>query len=255
MRGIDRVVAGLLLAGAIGGAALFARSSGGLPTAAVHLGQAPKQSLTAPDPIVIPLLPAADHVQQVIHLAGSRPVRTTLLPPGLYVKNAEISLPGVGPQRTRPVHALPVRPVAPSGGSTKPTIPVEPSTPAPVAPATPPLAAPTPTPSPAPVETAPAPEQPTSPRVPASTTLTPTPVQPTPVPQPPPIPVTTAPSQGEQASSGNVHGLTSPPHDPTPAPAPAAPPASSEQQNGNSQGDQGSTTTVSAPPFAVKPAP
>jgi hypothetical protein len=242
MRGIDRVLAGLLLAGAIGGAAVFARSSGGLPTAALHLEQPPRQSLTAPQPVVIPLLPAADHVQQVIHLASTRPVTTTLLPPGLYVKTAEISLPQVTP-RKRPRHTLPARPTGPSGGGPQPIIPAEP---APAAPATP--APVTPAPAPAPVETPPAPEPP---RIPASTTPAPvpvpvpTPTQPTPVPTPaPPIPVVAAPTPGEPASSGNVHGLVPPPHDPTPvSPPPTAAPT------------QTTPSTSSTPPLAVKPVP
>src|ERR1700674_1108838 len=64
MRGIDRVLAVILLAGAVGGAAAFARHSGSDSAArVVHLAVPPLQHVEAPETVLIAPPPAPTRVK------------------------------------------------------------------------------------------------------------------------------------------------------------------------------------------------
>jgi len=63
MRGIDRLLAGVLLVGAVGGAAVFARQSGSDPSVrAVELAAPPLQHLRAPGTVLLTQTPAPTRV-------------------------------------------------------------------------------------------------------------------------------------------------------------------------------------------------
>lgn len=76
MRGIERVLAAILLLAAVGGAALFARESGSGPVRAVHLAAPPQQHLAAPGTVLIAPTSSPDHSQWVLRLAVSPQVTT-----------------------------------------------------------------------------------------------------------------------------------------------------------------------------------
>jgi hypothetical protein len=98
MRGIDRFLAAVLLAGAVGGVAAFARHAGSEPAPhAFHLTAAPRQHVTVPETVVEIALPARAR-------GMARPV-VRLMPPA--VATATVPAHGiVVPQVTtqRPVH-------------------------------------------------------------------------------------------------------------------------------------------------------
>src|SRR3954465_3844226 len=71
MRGIERVLAAILLVSAIAGAAVFARESGsGLP-AAVHPAAPPARALPAPGMVLVAPTASADHSQRVLRPTAS----------------------------------------------------------------------------------------------------------------------------------------------------------------------------------------
>jgi hypothetical protein len=74
MSGIGRVLAGVLLAGAVGGAAAFARESGSDPTSAPAIGLTapPPQHITAPGTVLYAEVPSTTLVAVVVHARRSR---------------------------------------------------------------------------------------------------------------------------------------------------------------------------------------
>lgn len=124
MRGIERVLAAVLLMGAVGGAAAFARYAGTEPAPpAFEISASPRQHLTLPQTVVQIPLPAPRHVV-VTRPAPSRP--------HLAFGPAEPSVPAEPPQRTPapaaapPVEAPPVEapPVAAPPAQPTPAQPV-----------------------------------------------------------------------------------------------------------------------------------
>src|SRR4051812_39574850 len=65
MRGIERVLAAILLLAAVGGAAVFARESGSGLAGAVHLAAPPDQHPAAPGSVLVALTASADHSERV----------------------------------------------------------------------------------------------------------------------------------------------------------------------------------------------
>jgi hypothetical protein len=129
MRGIERFLAAVLLVGAVGGAAAFARYAGTEPEPpAFHFSASPPQHLTIPQTVVQIPLPKAGSVA-VKPVVAARP-------------------------RLRLVPTVPARPIVPT-----PVSPPEPTPAAPPSPS-PPVQAPTPAPAPAPPVAAPAPPAP-----------------------------------------------------------------------------------------------
>ena len=126
MRGIERFLAAILLMGAVGGAAAFARYAGTEPAPpAFHLSASPRQHLTIPQTVVEIPLPAAPRRAAAKPVVAERP-RLRLAP-------------------TVPARRAVVAPVS----TPEPT-------PAAPAPTPPPVQAPTPAPTPAPPVAAPA---------------------------------------------------------------------------------------------------
>ena len=88
MRGIDRLLAGILLAGAVGGVAVFARSSGnGSSAHAVDLPAPPLQHIGAPGTVLFAHTPAPTRVAvgvsgriQVQQTAPTAPARRITIP-------------------------------------------------------------------------------------------------------------------------------------------------------------------------------
>ncbi len=185
MRGIERVLAAILLLAAVGGAAVFARESGSGLAGAVHLAAPPEQHLVAPGSVLIAPTASADHSQRVLRLALPALVttrtalsgKTTLLRPARLV-----------PARTQPRTA----PQAPTAA---------PSSPAPT---------PAPTPVATPTETVAAPVE-APPRVVASAQPEPAPA---PAPAAPAAPIKSTPLPPVTVTSANVHGLASTPQPP-----------------------------------------
>lgn len=142
MRGIDRLLAAILLAGAVGGVAAFARHAGSEPAPpALYLTAPPRQHVEAPQTVVqIPLLPGPARVAGK-PLAGQIQASAPAAP----VPARGIVVPQIATQ-------TPVVAAAPAAPATPAPEPVPVATPAPL----PPVAAPT---APAPVAT-PAPEAP-----------------------------------------------------------------------------------------------
>jgi hypothetical protein len=160
MRGIDRVLAVVLLLGAVGGAAAFARHSGSDSTArTVDLAAPPLQHVTAPGTVVIAPTPAPTRVK-----------------PAKVAPALRVTLPQATLQR--PVQAVQAQKrVQPAEPKPAP-VPVETAPPPIQAPAAPPV----PTP-PAPPVQAPAPPPVQTPEPPRALALAqPTPVQPDPMP-------------------------------------------------------------------------
>src|SRR5919198_2252398 len=136
MSAIDRFLAAILLAGAVGGSAAVARHLGGVPeSAVVHLAPPPAQHLTAPGAVQAPLL---------------------VVPPARPTRKAPIRLVRLTPPSPIAAPAPPVivpEPLPAPAPATPPAPPPAPSEP-PAAPK-PPTPTPTPTPAPAPAPTPP----------------------------------------------------------------------------------------------------
>jgi hypothetical protein len=196
MRGIERVLAAILLLTAVGGAAVFAHESGSGLAGAVHFAAPPDQHLAAPGTVLIAPTGSADHSQRVLRLAVS-PLVTTRLP-ALSVKTTPLRPATIVPSRGEPGTQTRTVPQAPTPS------PIPDVTPTPIATPVSPVAAPVETPArvvasaqpePVPAPTAPAPEAPAAPAAPAA------PIKVTPL---PPVTVTIA----------NVHGLAPSPQPP-----------------------------------------
>src|SRR5919198_1219989 len=136
MSAIDRFLAAILLAGAVGGSAAVARHLGGVPeSAVVHLAPPPAQHLTAPGAVQAPLL---------------------VVPPARPTKKAPIRLVRLTPPSPIAALAPPVivpEPLPAPAPATPPPPPPAPREP-PAAPK-PPTPTPTPAPAPAPAPTPP----------------------------------------------------------------------------------------------------
>jgi hypothetical protein len=201
MRGIDRVLAAILLLAAIGGAAVFARESGSGLAGAVHLAAPPDQHLAAPGSVLVAPTASADHSQRELRPAGPSTLAAAFpqAAGGTATPARPATLP---PARTRP-RTVPQAPAAPG------------PTPAPT-PSPAPAPAPTPAPTPAatPTETVDPVAAPS--REPASAQPVPVPVPAPTAPEAPPAPDTpikATPLPPVTVTSENVHGLT-----PTPQP-------------------------------------
>src|SRR4051812_15499850 len=105
MRGIERWLAAILLAGAVGGTAVISRHAGSDPTVAepVHLAAPPPGHLTAPTTVVIPALPTAPLRPAARKAAPRRRVAPVAAP-------RRIVLPTVTPSRV--VTPPPPKPVS-----------------------------------------------------------------------------------------------------------------------------------------------
>jgi hypothetical protein len=173
MSGIERVVAAILLTGAVVGAAAFAHLLGRNP----DLGQIGLPKPGGPGVVQAAPVPAGPLVLS--------PVRTALLPRAAASGGQFASLqPAKLVRLAPPTHAAAPRTVAPAPA------PSTPSTPTPAAPAAPaaPVAPATPAAPAAPVPAAPAPAPAPAPSAPPPTaTPRPLPVPPTPAPNPGPV--------------------------------------------------------------------
>jgi hypothetical protein len=115
MRGIERVLAAILLLTAVGGAAVFARQSGSGLAGAIHLAAPPEQHLGAPGSVLIAPTASADHSQRVLRLA----VPTLLTPrPALSGKVTPLRPATLVPARTEPRTAPGAPTAAPSPSPT-----------------------------------------------------------------------------------------------------------------------------------------
>lgn len=183
MRGIERVLTGIVLVAAVGGAAVFARQSGSGLAGAVHLAAPPEQHLAAPGLVLIAPTASADHSQSVLGLAVSPLLQTR---PALSGKTTPLRPATIVPTLTQPRTA----PEAPGAG-----------------PSPAPFATPTPGATPAPPATPATPAPPVAspveapPRVVASA-------------QPEPAPAPAAPLPPVTVTSTNVHGLAQGPQPP-----------------------------------------
>jgi hypothetical protein len=228
MRGIERFLAAVLLVGAVGGAAAFARYAGTEPAPpAFHFSASPRQHLTIPQTVVQIPVPKAGRVA---------------------VKPVVAARPLLRPAPTVPVHRVVVTPVrAPE--------------PAPVAspPASPPVQAPAPAPAPAtPVAAPAAPAPVAAPAAPVRTIA----ALPAPVTAPPQTPApkkhgkgagkakghdkheAVQGNEGEDDDDDEAGGAVTPPAEQPCAAAPVAQTApasvpSPTDENGDSQGDGG----------------
>ena len=242
MRGIERFLAAILLAGAVGGAAAFARYAGTEPAPpAFHLSASPRQHLTIPQTVVKIPLPAAHRHVTVKPAVVQRPPRLNLVAPTVAAPHVVVA----------PVTAPQPAPVAPA--ATPAPVQAPPTAPAPSAPApTQPVAAPA---APAPVA---APAEPRALAVQA--------------PPPPAVQATASKqhghgkgwngkakghdrSQGDQGEADDVEGdgaVVAPPAEQpcattpgapvdqaSPAPTPPTPVPAPTGGNGDSQGDSG----------------
>src|SRR5579864_1436810 len=203
MRGIERVLAALLLIGAVGGAAVFASHSGSSPADAVRLAAPPEQHLSGPGAVLIAPTPADR--RQGLHVVKATPALVSIAGIG-HAGAVALIEPFKQTVRLRPI--VPLVPAPSPVASLSPALVPVP------APATPVQAPPA---VPGPVVTA-APE---TPRAPAAADPVPTPpVAPT-TPTPPieatPVPVETLPDPPP-----DLHGLgLAPGPQPTPVDAPA----------------------------------
>ena len=99
MRGIDRVLAVILLAGAVGGAAAFARHSGSDSTPrGVHLAAPPLQHVRAPGTVLIAPMPAAKRVSP----PKAAPARRVTIPQATLRRPAKVVQPQNRPQPPEP---------------------------------------------------------------------------------------------------------------------------------------------------------
>jgi hypothetical protein len=168
MRGIERFLAAVLLVGAVGGAAAFARYAGTEPAPpAFRFSASPRQHLTIPQTVVQIPVPA-DGRAAVKPVVAARPV-------------------------LRPAPTVPAQGVV--------VTPVRAPAPAPVAapPAPPSVQTPTPTPAPAPATPVAAPAAPAPVAAPAAPvrTIAAVPAPVTAPPQPPPAPTPTPKKHGK----------------------------------------------------------
>lgn len=186
MRGIDRLLAAVLLAVAVGGAAVFARQSGSGSTAQpFQLAAPPLQHVTAPGAVFIAPTPAPAHVAVTVRA----PVERAASPPAEAAPVSRVTVPEPTPELTPrpPVAVVPAQPQPKT--QPQPKIQPQPQPPAQPQPTPqPPAPPPAPPTAPAPVQAAPPPEPP---RV--LTAVPPTPVPPAPVP-PAPVPPTPVPT-------------------------------------------------------------
>jgi hypothetical protein len=209
MRGIERVFAAILLAGAVAGAAAFSFMVGHTPDVLTQFGL-PSQG----SPRIVEIAPLPGLGGVTLHaasaprtgsgtgiLANAKPLTIARLAP----------LPHLVTPRTKPAAAHP-SPAAPSPAAPEPTAPIAPvPTPTPVAPAP----APAPTPAAPAAPSAPAPVTPVTPVTPPVETppKTPSPLPPSKQPIPaPPTPVTLLPLPPRTGAPT-----------PTPVPAPTPP--------------------------------
>jgi hypothetical protein len=238
MRGIERFVAAILLAGAVGGAAAFARYAGTEPEPpAFHLSASPRQHLTIPQTVVEIPLPTAPRRVAVKPVVIQRP-RLDRVAPTIPARHVVVA----------PVTAPQPAPVAPAA----PPAPVQAPPPAPAPPPTQTVAAPA---APAPVDA------PAEPRVLAVQA------------PPPPVEATASKqhghgkgnnckakghdkTQGDQGDEGDdvegggaavappaeqpsVNALGAPVDQASPASTPPTPVPAPTDGNGDSQGDSG----------------
>ena len=225
MRGIDRVLAAVLLIGAVAGAAVFASHSGSNAAVdAVRLAAPPEQHLSGPGAVLIAPTPADR--SQGLRVVRAAPAVVSI-PAIRQAGVAALSEPAKQTVRLRPI-----TPLAPAPGAAPTPSPAPVPAPAPVAPVQAPPAVT------GPVVTA-APE---APRAPAASD--PVPAPPAPVADPPsvttpapPIQVTPVPVQTLPDPPPDLHGLGLAPG-PQPTPVDAAGPA-----------------VQAPPPFKAGPAP
>src|SRR3954451_15410398 len=96
MRGIERVLAAILLAGAVGGTAVFARHAGSDSDALpIHLASPPPGHLSAPNAVVVP-------------------VRVAPVPAARKAVPAQVALPIPAPQRRIVLPVVTPRPHLPA---------------------------------------------------------------------------------------------------------------------------------------------
>jgi hypothetical protein len=202
MRGVERVLAAILLLAAVGGAAVFARQSGSGLAGAVHLAAPPDQHLAAPGSVLVAPTASADHSQREL-----RPGAPATLP---------------APRQAAGGTATPIRPATLPPARTRPrTVPQPPAAPGPT-----PSPAPAPTPAPTPVATPPtetvAAPVAAPPREPASAQPVPVPAPPDPEPPAAPTaPIKATPLAPVAVTSENVHGLAPTPQPPVVDSAPS----------------------------------
>jgi hypothetical protein len=128
MSGIDRVLAGILLVGAVGGTAAFARQSGSdASTPAVSLTAPPLQHIDAPGSVLFAHTPAPIRVVVDVRRRSSRPRLVAATPPpppavppavssvAPATKQAAAVLPP--PKPTRVLAAVALAPVQPASAA------------------------------------------------------------------------------------------------------------------------------------------
>ncbi len=215
MRGIDRVLASILLAGAVGGAAAFARQSGSASTAGlVQLSTPPPEHVGDASTIVI--APPLERKGTPAPLAAGKPrvargpqvaVFAVPQPSIASIRRAAPALPqAVGPQPSTPPPPPASTPAAPQAAPPPAPTPAAPVTPSPPAAAPPP---------PAQAVAAPAPPAPEPPRALATVPVPPAPA-PAPTPAPTPAPGTvpgTVPGTAPGTVPGTVPGDKADGHD------------------------------------------
>src|SRR4051794_25857299 len=159
MRAIERFLAAVLLVGAVGGAAAFARYAGTEPAPpAFHFSASPRQHLTIPQTVVQIPLPKAGRVAVKPVVAARPPLRVAPTVPARPVVVTPVSTP-------EPAPATPAPPASPVQAPTPaPAPPVAaPAAPAPVAAPAAPVrdlaAVPAAVPAPAETPAAPAPRK------------------------------------------------------------------------------------------------
>jgi hypothetical protein len=117
MRGVERVLAAILLVAAVGGAAVFARQSGSGLVEAVHLAAPPPQHLAAPGTVLIAPTSSADHSRRVLRLPVS--ARMTARPAEKAQSTPLRPLTVVQPRsRQQPQAAIPAAAPAPVAAPT-----------------------------------------------------------------------------------------------------------------------------------------
>jgi hypothetical protein len=115
MRGMHRLLAAILLAGAIGGVVVFTRHLGRVPEPlAVALSAPPPQSLTAPGAVHAPLLVTARPDGPFGEKPNAVPARrATTMPPLTRFATKPVKLPRVPPAATAPATAPAPTPAIP----------------------------------------------------------------------------------------------------------------------------------------------
>jgi hypothetical protein len=119
MRGLDRVLAGIVLAGAVGGVAVFARHSGtSSPAHAVALAAPPLQHIGAPGTVLFAQTPARRRVAAVVRgqiqvePSAGRTLRLQATPPQPLQPRTPLPKPDPAPAPIPPpVAPAPVEPV------------------------------------------------------------------------------------------------------------------------------------------------